>query len=673
MKLFVPGFWLVLILSVPMPAMAQTSSLAELFGRLPEIADAAISPDGSKVALAVASPEGSFIDVIDLAARRSVVRVAVGEGSRLRGVGWADDGRVSFLISQTFHPGDVLPAFVRFRGRPQRVDYYRTGVFELATQRSEMLTTNARDTWQDQGSALIAPVAGDPDHGRMIGRVPDVEYYQPALFRVGLDGRRVRMIGVSGANRTTLGFLVDERGDVAARYDSDDRTNRWRLFVYDGESPRLLLEDVSETGAPLEVEGLLPDGRIAILDEDAGGEFRRLYALDRTSGLRTLLFSRDAAEVGGAIRDPWTRRVVGVRWTEQEARQQFFDPALQAAYEALAPMFANGEVLLSSWSRDRSRILVYGERGLDGGGYYVFTPSEGALSRVGMLYPELTGIETSVRQAITYRARDGTSIPAYLTLPSVEARNLPLVLLVHGGPHARDAMAFDWWAAFLVSRGYAVLQPNFRGSSGYGTSWERAGRRQWGGLMQTDVEDGVAALIRAGIADSRRVCIVGASYGGYAALAGVTLTPDRYRCAASIAGVADLNEFLRQRQAMTGSQSISSDWWRISIGDRDEDRERIRAVSPVHLAERARAPILLMHGTDDTVVPIDQSRRMLDRLRDARRDVRFVELRGDDHWLSDAATRIQMLRELDAFLAAHIGPGAAPAPAPAGAGQEGRR
>jgi dipeptidyl aminopeptidase/acylaminoacyl peptidase len=155
--------------------------------------------------------------------------------------------------------------------------------------------------------------------------------------------------------------------------------------------------------------------------------------------------------------------------------------------------------------------------------------------------------------------------------------------------------------------------------------------------------------------DPDRVCIVGASYGGYAALAGAALTPDRYKCAVSVAGVADLNEFLRQRQASAGNESIVSDWWRISIGDLEEDRERIRRVSPVNLADRVQIPVLLMHGTNDTVVPIVQSRRMLDRLRDAGKTVRFVELRGDDHWLSDAETRIQMLRELETFLAANIG------------------
>jgi dipeptidyl aminopeptidase/acylaminoacyl peptidase len=311
-----------------------------------------------------------------------------------------------------------------------------------------------------------------------------------------------------------VNFVVDERGDVVARVDSDRRSNRWSIHAYDGNRSRQVLDGVSQTGAPPSVFGLLPDGRLAVVDDDA--EFPALTALSPQDGALETVFARESHEVTHAIRDPWTRRVVGVGWTETESLQHYFDADLQRGYEQAVAAFEDGVARLVSWSRDRRRILVYGEHALDGGGYYVLEPGASRMELIAMRYPQIAQADIGVRLSISYRARDGATIPAYLTLPDAETRGAPLVLLVHGGPHARDDMDFDWWASFLASRGYAVLQPNFRGSTGYGRSWEHAGRRQWGGLMQTDVEDGVTALERSGIAEAGRVCIIGASYGGYA-------------------------------------------------------------------------------------------------------------------------------------------------------------
>jgi len=627
----------------------------EAFGRLPAIADAAISPDGSKVALITTSETGSTaIAVFDLDQGRRVFAIGAPEEGQLRAVGWADDGHVRYVVSRAFAPGQVLPFYMRFRGAPRRVEYRRNGIVDLASQHSRLLTTS-EDVWADQGARLIAPIEGDPGAGRLIGRAPGVEVVRQTVYRVRFDGGRAMLAAPRGVNADTIDFVIDEAGAVAARIDADEHSNHWSIYVYDGQTPRLLMEDVSNTGEPPAVAGLAGDGRLVLFDEDAAGEFYALYAVDRATGQREVLFQRQRTEVDGAILDPWTRRVVGASWTEQEERQEFFDPDLRRLQERIQSLFAGGSALISSWSRDKRRVLLYGERGLDGGAYYVYSAADDRVTRLSYLYPQVAQAQSGQRQAITYPARDGVRIPAYLTLPPGEARGLPLVVLVHGGPSSRDTMAFDYWAAFLASRGYAVLQPNFRGSGGYGAAWERAGHGQWGGLMQTDVEDGVAALARNGAIDPARVCIVGASYGGYAALAGAALTPNRYRCAASIAGISDLVEFLRQREAQTGSESMVADYWRMSIGDRQEDRERIRNVSPANLVDDVRIPILLMHGTDDTVVPIMQSQRMNDRLRSAGKDVRFVQLTGDDHWLSDAPTRIQMLRELETFLAANLG------------------
>jgi dipeptidyl aminopeptidase/acylaminoacyl peptidase len=650
------GAAVALLVSLIGEASAQATVPVEAYGRLPAISDAAISPDGSRVALAMFDSAGvAYVGIYSLDRQDAAVRYRMPEGAQLRGVGWADDERLTYLSQQTFRPGQVLPYWLRLEGNPRRVDYYRHGAVNLTTGRIELLTTNEDEPWADQGAQLVVPIAGDPGFGRMIGRALGSQARHRTVFRVDLTTGRARPAAPVGTNRDTIGFELDEAGASIVRYDSDERTNQWRLFVYDNGTPRLLLEAVSRFGEPLAVEGLLPDHRIVVNEFAEGANFRSLFIVDRANGALTPFFQKEDASVS-AVLDPWTRRVVGAGWMREAYQEHYFDADLQAINVRLPQLYPDATVHIASWSRDRKRILLFVDFGMDGGGYYVFEPEGERLRRVGLLYPELANAPRGERQSITYRARDGTRIPAYLSFPPGAAReNLPLVLLVHGGPHARDTFDFDWWAAFLASRGYVVLQPNYRGSSGYGQAWLEAGRRQWGGLMQTDVEDGVAALIRNRIVDPARVCIVGASYGGYAALAGATLTPDRYRCAASIAGVSDLERMLLVEARQSGGPySMSSDWWRASIGDRQEDRDRIRSVSPVNLAASVRIPILLIHGTDDTVVPIDQSRRMLSALRTAGKDVRFMELRGDDHWLSDAPTRVQMLQELEGFLSRNL-------------------
>lgn len=655
-KLIFGLFAVTAVLATAASAHQAPSQLpVEAFGRLPAVADAAISPDGTKVVMSMSIDGAPSVAVFDLTSHQRVFAARTPQGSQLRGVGWADAEHATFLISQAVAPGQVLPANRFYRGGPRRVEFWRNGIIDLSA-RTMMLVSTSTEAWRDQYSELVSPIEGDPGHGRMIGRATAEDANYPTVYRINLDNGQVRITNLRGANNDTIGYMLGKSGEVLARFDSDEDSNRWSVWVYDGEQPRQLSTGVSETGAPPDFEGVLPDGRLVLRSEAAGSDFYMLYAVDRRSGQTSPLWHRDRQEVEDTINDPWTREVVGVEWIETETRQEYFIPELQAAYARVSAQF-NGAARLMSWSRDYSRVLIYGERGQDGGAYYVFTVADGRLERLAYAYPEVAAAASaSQRQAITYRARDGTRIPAYLTTPGGEARNLPLIVLVHGGPTARDTMDFDWWAAFLASRGYAVLQPNYRGSSGYGAAWQRAGYGQWGGLMQTDVEDGVQAMAQSGIADSARVCIVGASYGGYAALAGATLTPDRYRCAVSVAGVSDLIEFARRVDWSVGSDSGLSEAWRIQIGDRQADAERLRAVSPALLAERVQIPILLIHGTDDTVVPIAQSRRMRDRLNAERKTVRYVELSGDDHWLSDAPTRIQMLREIETFLAENLRP-----------------
>lgn len=648
------------LLLAPMASAQTAPPPVEAYGALPLFGDAAISPDGRHVAFANSADGRSVLRIINIDTGATVRGIGT-EPTKLRGVGWADNERAVFYVSQTFRPNSGgLPAGVTFPGGARFIEYWRVGLLPLAGGEPRYIELEDESlSWAQVGlTRFTAPIDGDPGAGRMIAWAPRVGLL--SVFRVDL-ARGTGQRSVSGG-RATADIVLNDRGGIGASIEINERTNRWQLFYHDGENaPRSIMADVSQTGAGPNVEGFLEDGRMVVVDRLGDDQRSRFYALNTNDGSREALVEHATFDVEGAIRDPWTHRVVGAAWTEDFPKQQFFNADLAAIYQSLQTRFEGGYATIESWSQDKTRLVVLGETSSDGGIYYLYEPATNNLRALGQRYPALRG-EAALgrRQAITYRARDGVRVPAYLTLPGgAEARGLPLVLLVHGGPHARDTFTFDWWASFLGSRGYAVLQPNYRGSTGYGAEWFEAGRGGWGdGVMQNDVVDGVDALVRAGIVDPSRVCIVGASYGGYAALAGATLTPDKFRCAVSVAGVSDLLLMLDRTAAQSGGgSSMASDWWRLSIGDRRGDREHLRAISPANRAADVRAPILLLHGEHDTVVPIEQSEIMVNRLRAAGKEVRFVEMPSDDHWLSNGETRTQMLREIEAFLAQHLSHG----------------
>jgi dipeptidyl aminopeptidase/acylaminoacyl peptidase len=243
---------------------------------------------------------------------------------------------------------------------------------------------------------------------------------------------------------------------------------------------------------------------------------------------------------------------------------------------------------------------------------------------------------------------------------------LPLVLMPHGGPEMRDSLSFNSWVQYLVARGYAVFQPNFRGSDGFGRAFAESGYGEWGRKMQDDLTDGVKTLVDQGLADPARICIVGASYGGYAALAGAALTPDLYKCAVSIAGISDLDDFIGWRKRNWGSDSEGYTYWLKAIGDPDKDEARLREVSPLAQTARIKIPILLIHGNQDYIVPIAQSKAMKKALDKTGRKTELITLQNEGHSYWSADNQKLTMTAVDNFLWQHLGPGfgvTAPPPA----------
>lgn len=385
------------------------------------------------------------------------------------------------------------------------------------------------------------------------------------------------------------------------------------------------------------------------------GRFWVVASLDLSTGvIGPARISVEGYDMTGAVRDIYSSRIVGYSYADDRTRVHWVEPRLEALERAAIALFPGSLVHVDSWARDMSAALIYVEGPGDPGSWWVVRPVTGEKIRIGDAYPAVPPEYVAEMKPYRYTSRDGKTITGYLTLPPGRpATALPLIIMPHGGPAARDVQGFDWWAQALAARGYAVLQPNFRGSDGFGRDFEEAGHGQWGGAMQDDLTDGVLSLTKAGIADPARVCIVGASYGGYAALAGATLTPELYRCAVSVAGVGDLEAMIQHSKLTKKQDSLATRYWSRIIGDPTTDAERLRATSPRFQAARVTAPILLIHGRDDTVVPISQSQDMRDALKAAGKTVVYVQLDGEDHHLRYGGTRTQMLEVLFAFLAEH--------------------
>jgi dipeptidyl aminopeptidase/acylaminoacyl peptidase len=340
-----------------------------------------------------------------------------------------------------------------------------------------------------------------------------------------------------------------------------------------------------------------------------------------------------------------------VTYTDDRDRIVWFDSFYKTRQNALEKVLPGQEVWLQSRSRDGNKTIVFTTSPTDPGSYYLYDAPAKKLDRLVGINDAIEPSEMALTKYVHFPARDGLSIPAYLTLPvGREPKALPLIILPHGGPFGvRDTLDFNTEVQFLANRGYAVLQPNFRGSDSYGEPFYKKGEGQIGRTMQDDLDDGVDWLVKDGIVDPARVCIVGSSYGGYAALWGVIRNPERYRCGASFAGVTDWRSQLR-----FDSRSLQSRYARKWEGQiRGDEEFDLDLVSPVKLAGNLQKPILLTHGEDDTNVPLSQFKSMVSALKKAGKSADTHVYTNEGHGFDDPENEKDWLNRLEAFLAKH--------------------
>jgi cephalosporin-C deacetylase-like acetyl esterase/uncharacterized protein YkuJ len=472
----------------------------------------------------------------------------------------------------------------------------------------------------------------------------------PALFRFDLETGNEKLI--SRGSSITKAWLVGGDGEVVAEQDYDEKDQRWAIKIRrEGHLQEAVFGHEAIDFPRILGFGPSPDTLLILSIEGEESMWRLLSLKDGTLGTPMA----EHKLLNAPIEDRRTYRVIGGVHTGDDARYEFFDPQMQERWDTAIHAFEGERLRLVSWSDDFQKFVVQVNSPKHGFYYDLIDLNARTAGSIGEVYGG--GILPLAVRRITYAAADGMQIPAYLTLPRGRAeRSLPLIVLAHGGPASHDTAGFAWWPQALTDQGYAVLQVNYRGSD-LSQRFLAAGFGQWGRKMQTDLSDGVRHLVTAGIADPARVCIVGASYGGYAALAGVTLDPGVYRCAVSVAGIADLKRMLDWVNEKGINRHNSEErYWDRFMGVSGPGDPVLETISPIKHIDVVNVPVLLIHGRDDTVVPFNQSSEMFNALRRANKDVEFVTLQHEDHWLSRSETRLQMLQASVAFLRAHNPP-----------------
>ena len=373
------------------------------------------------------------------------------------------------------------------------------------------------------------------------------------------------------------------------------------------------------------------------------------------------VYARDDVDVAGIAWSKARRRASFVAYQTAKPERHYLDPDARSLYEALEAKLPGYEITIQSATDDETRMIVAATSDRTQGTRYVYDRGPDRLTVLGEVAPWLPEASMASVRPITYRARDGLVIHGYLTLPNgVQAKALPVVVNPHGGPWHRDGWGFNPEVQFLANRGYAVLQMNFRGSTGYGRAFWEASFRQWGGTMQDDITDGVRWLIGQGIADPRRVAIYGGSYGGYAVLAGLTKTPELYACGIDYVGVSNLFTFM---------QTIPPYWKPFlammyeMVGDPERDRAMLTERSPALNAERIRAPLLIAQGARDPRVAKDESDQMVAALKARGIEVPYIVKDNEGHGFHNEENRFEFYEAMEAFLARHLGTLAGPGPA----------
>ncbi|WP_295799451.1 prolyl oligopeptidase family serine peptidase [uncultured Microbulbifer sp.] len=649
---FCKPIWVSLfLLSILLPfsvlnAKEAASVTVRDYGALPRVSMVSISPNGEMIAYRMTEGEKDMIVVYDLEQGKHKASLDLSDSkTHMNTIYFATDSELILVASQ-------VRRVMGYRGD---LDISTAYAYNIARNEIRQLLTPGDLIYKGQeGLGRIAGLSPDSKHVYMPAYVPDDRYDQTprmSLVRVELDSPRRPKVHFKGRD-DSVDFFVDESGEVIVHETFDNRRNRHELFVRDGDDWRELYGEDTEIQS-ISVVGMTPDRKsVVVIGTNSDTKREDYYTLSLATGEFTNMgFGRKDADIEYTYKG-LDRIVWGVRYSGFNPEYRFFDEDLNKRVQEIRALFPQHSVWLRDWSEGWDDLIVKVEGSGSSGTFYKFSKDEPP-TELASAYPKITPEYIHPIGKMAFKARDGLIIPNLLTIPRDRLdsmKNMPAVIMPHGGPASYDHIGFDWLAQSLANRGYLVVQPQFRGSTGFGLDHELAGRGEWGAKMQDDLTDAVNVLVKKGIVDPERICIVGASYGGYAALAGGAFTPELYRCVVSINGVADLEDMMDSEERDHGDDHWVVAYWTKNIGNGDISDEHLDAVSPAQHAESFQAPVLLIHGKDDQTVPLKQSKIMYKKLKRSRKPVELLELKGEIHSLVQGETRLKTVEALVAFV-----------------------
>ncbi len=655
-------FFIVLLLSISY-SYASTPLTSNEFLENKLMVDTAISPNGKLLATIwyIDKYNSNIVTIQDLTKESRPVITTIKERITLpQAVYWPNDERLMMKLR--------IPKFLNDAKSKLKSDPANFNIYDFQTREVTVSVNHqGKDLVQFRSKTngdLINKIRNfmidDPDHILMEQYANGRNMLRKVNIYTGIG------INVAGGGKNTIKFISDDKGIPQYRVDYLPVSKAYEIFKYTDQK-WVTLEKLKLNNFKDELNGdyntydaalvNVNNEQLIYLKADSYTGYKEIISIDIKTKKETTLVSLTDQDVVSIFLSTKDSRVLGYEYIDNSVKRSvYFDKAKQDINEKVGQYFPHDNYQLFSNSDDETQWVIK-SNGASEQAYYLYNNNSGKLELYSTAYKYRTTENLGVAAKVTYTARDGIKIPSYLLLPPTYEKNktYPLIIFPHGGPHVRDYSTFNGLAQFLSTRGYIVMQPNFRGSTGYGKKFKELGYKQWGGTMQDDLEDGVKFLISKGYADKHKVCILGASYGGYAALMGVVKTPDLYKCAVSINGISDTKKLIKHKNFLLKYNQPALDFIKKAYGDINKDADYLAKNSPINYVEKIKSPVLILAGEEDNSVRVEQSLLFANALLKAGKDVEAYYSKWANHNLfrySDC--RKEGYKKIEKFLSKHL-------------------